>query len=66
MITKDADFVAGFVLRNEPEMLLLVSTGNITNAELERILVPNFPALVSAFDVARFVEISRAGMIIHQ
>ena len=47
-------------------MLLLVSTGNITNAELERILVPNFPALVSAFDVARFVEISRAGMIIHQ
>ena len=31
VVTKDADFVAGFVLRNEPERLLLISTGNITN-----------------------------------
>lgn len=66
VVTKDADFVAGFVLRKEPERLLLISTGNITNAELERILVPNLPVIVAAFDVAKFVEISRAGVIIHE
>ena len=66
VVTKDADFVAGFVLRNEPERLLLISTGNITNPELERILVPNFRAIVAAFEVASFVEISRAGVIVHE
>jgi predicted nuclease of predicted toxin-antitoxin system len=66
VVTKDADFVSGFVLRNEPERLLLVSTGNITNAELQRILISNLTGIVAAFDVARFVEISRAGVIVHE
>ncbi len=66
VVTKDADFVAGFVLRGEPEKLLLVSTGNITNAELQSILVPNLSAIISALDVADFVELSRVGVIAHQ
>ncbi|HEX8318619.1 DUF5615 family PIN-like protein [Longimicrobium sp.] len=66
VVTKDADFVSGFVLQNEPERLLLISTGNITNAELQDILVPNLRAIVAAFDEARFVEISRAGVIAHE
>jgi predicted nuclease of predicted toxin-antitoxin system len=41
-------------------------TGNITNPELGRILVPNLPAIVAAFDVASFLEISRAGVIVHE
>jgi predicted nuclease of predicted toxin-antitoxin system len=65
VVTKDADFVAGFLLRGEPEKLLLVSTGNITNAELQGILVPNLSAIVSALEVANFVELSRAGVISH-
>ena len=66
VVTKDADFVAGFVLRGEPEKLLLVSTGNITNAELQGILVPNLSAIVSALEAANFVELSRAGVISHE
>ena len=35
VITKDADFVNSFILNRRPHKLLLVSTGNISNAELE-------------------------------
>ena len=35
VITKDRDFVDSFVLRGEPARLLLVSTGNISNRDLE-------------------------------
>jgi predicted nuclease of predicted toxin-antitoxin system len=66
VVTKDADFVAGFVLRREPEKLLLISTGNITNSELRDIIVPNLSAIVSAFEVTSFVELSRAGVIAHE
>lgn len=34
VITKDADFVDSFLLVGQPYKLLLISTGNITNAEL--------------------------------
>jgi predicted nuclease of predicted toxin-antitoxin system len=34
VITKDADFVQSFTLQGRPYKLLLVSTGNIRNAEL--------------------------------
>lgn len=66
VVTKDADFVSAFVLNGEPERLLLVSTGNITNAELQRILVPNLAVITAAFDQAGFVELSRAGVIVHE
>jgi predicted nuclease of predicted toxin-antitoxin system len=39
VITKDADFVNSFTLYHKPYKLLLISTGNIKNAELERLVV---------------------------
>ena len=36
VVTKGADFVDSFQLRNEPSSLLLVSTGNIANEALVR------------------------------
>jgi predicted nuclease of predicted toxin-antitoxin system len=35
VVTKDSDFVNSFLLSRRPRKLLLVSTGNIGNAELE-------------------------------
>ena len=35
VITKDADFVDSFMTIQKPSKLLLVSTGNIRNSELE-------------------------------
>jgi predicted nuclease of predicted toxin-antitoxin system len=65
VVTKDADFVVSFVLRHEPEKLLLISTGNITNTELESLLRSNLATVIRAFETADFVEMNRAGVIVH-
>ena len=40
VVTKDADFVDSHLLQTRPAKLLLISTGNITNRELETLLIP--------------------------
>lgn len=65
VITKDADFVNSFVLVHQPRKLPLASTGNITNAELLRLLVPNVDAIVEASASADFVELTRTSLVIH-
>jgi predicted nuclease of predicted toxin-antitoxin system len=65
VITKDADFVNSFLLSGQPEKLLLISTGNITNADLEAVLLPNLSAIVYAFSGSRFVELTRTDLIVH-
>ena len=65
VITKDDDFVQSFLLTGAPPKLLLISTGNIGNAELEAIFHKNLPAMVAAFNSAAFVELSQENLIIH-
>lgn len=65
VITKDADFVESHILQGRPAKLLLISTGNISNRELEAILIPNLSALVAALQTSNFVELSRRGIMIH-
>src|SRR4051812_4774848 len=54
VITKDADFVDTHILHHRPEKLLLVSTGNISNRELESILKLNIPVIVAALETTDF------------
>ena len=49
VVTKDADFVDSHVLRGRPARLLLISTGNISNRDLEALLVPLIPDIVREF-----------------
>jgi predicted nuclease of predicted toxin-antitoxin system len=65
VVTKDADFVSSFILSHEPFKLLLISTGNITNAQLEALLLAHLPAIVSAFDAQDYLELTRTSLIIH-
>lgn len=65
VITKDADFVNTFLLKHQPYKLLLISTGNIRNAELETLLLTHLPAIVSAFDSNDYLELSRSALIVH-
>jgi len=44
--------------------LLLVSTGNIRNAELEQLFGTHLPALVREFQSNSFVELDRTGLIV--
>ena len=64
VITKDADFVDTHVLRGRPAKLLLVSTGNISNRELEALMVPLIPDIVREFGSQSFLELGRFGITV--
>lgn len=66
VVTKDDDFVQSFLLSGQPSRLLLVATGNIANAELERLLRENLASIEAALDVNRFVELNRDALVIHE
>ena len=65
VITKDSDFVQTFLLSGQPR-LLLVSTGNISNADLEGLLHSSLSAIEQAFEAHRFVEVGRTALLIHE
>src|SRR3954471_8712750 len=54
VVTKDEDFVDSHLLSGQPSRLLLVSTGNISNADLERLVVPLLPQIAAEFTRAPF------------
>ncbi len=65
VITKDSDFVDSFILRRKPYKLLLISTGNIKNADLEALLLQNIEDIVNGFETYDFIEMSRTVLVIH-
>ncbi|MGH9753459.1 MAG: DUF5615 family PIN-like protein [Blastocatellia bacterium] len=65
VVTKDADFVDSFLLRQEPWKLLLVSTGNIRNAELIALFLANIEKIAEGFDAFDFIEINQTELIFH-
>lgn len=65
VVSKDDDFVQAFLVNGEPP-LLLISTGNIANAELEQLVRANLAGIDSAFAAHRFVEITRDALVIHE
>jgi predicted nuclease of predicted toxin-antitoxin system len=65
VVSKDDDFVQTFLLTSEPS-LLLISTGNIANIELEKMIRANLAGIEAAFAAHRFVEITRDALVIHE
>lgn len=64
VVTKDSDFVQSFVLTGEPA-LLLISTGNIANSDLETLLRQQLATITHAFGENRFVELRRDALLLH-
>ncbi len=64
VVTKDADFVDSHLLHGRPSKLMLISTGNIGNLELEAVLLPLLPAIIREFQIHRFLEVGRSGIFI--
>jgi predicted nuclease of predicted toxin-antitoxin system len=64
VVTKDADFVDGHLLRGRPAKLLLISTGNITNRDLEVLVVPLIPDIIREFQTHSFLELGPLGIIV--
>ena len=66
VITKDTDFVNSFLVSGVPYKLLLVSTGNVNNRDLEGIFAKNLSALLGALELYEYVEITRTSLIEHR
>ena len=66
VITRDNDFVQSFLTSRRPPKLLLVSTGNIGNIDLEGLIRSNLGMITEAFETSRFVEIGRNSLIVHE
>jgi predicted nuclease of predicted toxin-antitoxin system len=65
VITKDADFVETFILSRRPEKMIIVATGNISNAELEAIFTTILPDIIAALETNSYLEVTRRALIIH-
>ncbi len=66
VITKDSDFVNSFMTIKKPYKLLLITTGNIKNSELEKIFTNNILTLVDLLQNHDYVEMNRDEIIVHQ
>jgi predicted nuclease of predicted toxin-antitoxin system len=66
VITKDYDFVNSFMAVQQPYKLLLVTTGNIKNQELERIFSDNLQTLVDLFQTYSYIEMDSGSIVVHQ
>jgi predicted nuclease of predicted toxin-antitoxin system len=64
LITKDADFVDSHLLLQRPAKLLLISTGNISNRDLEALMAPLVSDVVHEFKLHAFVELGRSGIVV--
>lgn len=66
VITKDSDFVDSFMTIKKPSKLLLVSTRNIRNSELEAVFKNNLSTLVDLLQNNDYIEMNRDEIIVHQ
>lgn len=65
VITKEGDFVSSFLVSDRPYKLLLISTGNIANRDLEALFMSHSSTTVDAFEEYRFLELTQTALIIH-
>ena len=65
VVTKDTDFVDTLIVKGVPYKLLLVSTGNIKNSDLERLLLRNIESIVDGFAGFDFIEIDQLAIRFH-
>jgi predicted nuclease of predicted toxin-antitoxin system len=65
VVTKDGELVDSFFLQGKPYKLLLVSTGNIKNADLEKLFLQNIEHIAESFEQHNFIEIDKTMVTIH-
>jgi predicted nuclease of predicted toxin-antitoxin system len=65
VVTKDADFVTSHLLLGSPAKLLQITTGNLPNPELCKLILENLPKIEAAFTTASFIEITATNLVVH-
>jgi predicted nuclease of predicted toxin-antitoxin system len=66
VITKDADFVDSFLTIRQPYKLLLITTGNIRNSQLELLFTTHLPQIIELLTQHSYIEINQTAIVIHQ
>ncbi len=66
VITKDSDFVDSFLTIRQPYKLLLVSTGNIKNSQLETLFTTHLPQIIKLLTHHSYIEINQTSIVLHQ
>jgi predicted nuclease of predicted toxin-antitoxin system len=66
VITKDSDFVDSFLTIRQPYKLLLVSTGNIKNSQLETLFTTHLPQIIELLTHHSYIEINQTSIVLHQ
>jgi len=57
IITKDRDFLDSHLLKNDPQKLILIKTGNISNDELLQIFQINLDLIIELIVKSNLVEV---------
>ncbi|WP_242038841.1 DUF5615 family PIN-like protein [Anabaena lutea] len=65
VITKDKDFLDSFLIKQEPYKLLMITTGNISNKQIEQLFLQNITQIIELFLTYDFLEMTRDSLIIH-
>ncbi len=66
VVTKDGDFVVTHMIHRLPYRLLLISTGNIGNAELLELFGDKLELIVSSLRTSTFVELGQRSLIVRR
>jgi predicted nuclease of predicted toxin-antitoxin system len=66
VITKDFDFVQSLLLQNQPYKLLLITTGNIKNSELESLFANHLKQLTELFESHSYIELNFSEIVIYR
>lgn len=65
LISKDNDFLESFLLKGEPNKLILVRTGNISNTELNSIFAKHLNRILILLEENSLLEINKTEIIVH-
>jgi len=65
VVTKDNDFLESYLIHGEPQKLILVRTGNVSNAELKAIFDKHLDKIASLIEENSLIEITKSEIVIH-
>jgi predicted nuclease of predicted toxin-antitoxin system len=65
LISKDDDFLHSHIVQKRPPKLILIKTGNISNADLMEIFTKGLNVLISMISKHSLIEITRQDIVVH-
>lgn len=66
VVTKDRDFRDSHLLRGSPGRLLVIRTGNTSNADLLDLVDRHLADIEAAFEASSYVEMTSTALVVHQ